>query len=111
MRAIVSRILRKSGYPPDKQEKATLTVLEQAELAVPRLGGVRDVRILQGPTTDCRWTGSPERKSTGGLTLIGSDAEGLRNTERDIPCPPIRMTKCRASRSVRLTLICIERLS
>jgi type I restriction enzyme R subunit len=24
--------LRKYGYPPDKQEKATLTVLEQAEL-------------------------------------------------------------------------------
>ena len=26
------RILRKHGYPPDKQEKATLTVLEQAEV-------------------------------------------------------------------------------
>jgi len=32
MRALVKRILRKYGYPPDKQEKATLTVLEQAEL-------------------------------------------------------------------------------
>jgi len=28
---IVKRILRKYGYPPDKQEKATATVLEQAE--------------------------------------------------------------------------------
>ena len=28
----VKRILRKYGYPPDKQEKATLTVLEQAEV-------------------------------------------------------------------------------
>ncbi|HDR15320.1 MAG TPA: DUF3387 domain-containing protein, partial [Desulfobacteraceae bacterium] len=28
---IVKRILRKYGYPPDKQEKATQTVLEQAE--------------------------------------------------------------------------------
>jgi type I restriction enzyme R subunit len=28
----VKRILRKHGYPPDKQEKATETVLEQAEL-------------------------------------------------------------------------------
>ena len=26
------RVLRKQGYPPDKQEKATQTVLEQAEL-------------------------------------------------------------------------------
>ena len=28
----VRRILRNSGYPPDKQEKATQTVLEQAKL-------------------------------------------------------------------------------
>jgi type I restriction enzyme R subunit len=32
MRVLVRRILRKYGYPPDKQEKATLTVLEQAAL-------------------------------------------------------------------------------
>ncbi len=31
IRVIVKRILRKHGYPPDKQEKATRTVLEQAE--------------------------------------------------------------------------------
>jgi type I restriction enzyme R subunit len=31
IRVLVKRILRKHGYPPDKQEKATLTVLEQAE--------------------------------------------------------------------------------
>jgi len=29
---LVKRILRKHGYPPDKQEKATQTVLEQAEV-------------------------------------------------------------------------------
>jgi type I restriction enzyme, R subunit len=32
MRVLVGRILRRYGYPPDKQEKATQTVLEQAEL-------------------------------------------------------------------------------
>ncbi len=32
LRVLVKRILRKYGYPPDKQEKATQTVLEQAEL-------------------------------------------------------------------------------
>jgi len=32
LRVIVKRILRKYGYPPDKQEQATLTVLEQAEV-------------------------------------------------------------------------------
>ena len=31
LRRLVRRILRKHGYPPDKQEKATRTVLEQAE--------------------------------------------------------------------------------
>jgi type I restriction enzyme R subunit len=30
LRVIIKRILRKHGYPPDKQEKATQTVLEQA---------------------------------------------------------------------------------
>jgi len=32
LRVLVKRILRKYGYPPDKQEKATHTVLEQAAL-------------------------------------------------------------------------------
>jgi type I restriction enzyme R subunit len=31
LRVLVKRILRKYGYPPDKQEKATQMVLEQAE--------------------------------------------------------------------------------
>jgi type I restriction enzyme, R subunit len=31
LRVIVKRILRKNGYPPDKQEQATRTVLKQAE--------------------------------------------------------------------------------
>jgi len=32
LRTMVKKILRKYGYPPDKQEKATQTVLQQAEL-------------------------------------------------------------------------------
>ena len=32
IRVMVKRILRKYGYPPDKQERATQTVLEQAEV-------------------------------------------------------------------------------
>ena len=32
LRVIVKRILRKYGYPPDKQKKATQTVLEQGEV-------------------------------------------------------------------------------
>ena len=32
LRRLVRRILRRHGYPPDKQAKATLTVLEQAEV-------------------------------------------------------------------------------
>jgi type I restriction enzyme R subunit len=32
LRVMVKRVLKKYGYPPDKQEKATQTVLQQAEL-------------------------------------------------------------------------------
>jgi type I restriction enzyme R subunit len=32
LRVLAKRILRKHGYPPDKQEKATQTVLAQAEV-------------------------------------------------------------------------------
>ncbi|MGB3907343.1 MAG: type I restriction enzyme endonuclease domain-containing protein [Methanomethylovorans sp.] len=32
VRSVLSRILRKYGYSPDKQEKATQTVLMQAEM-------------------------------------------------------------------------------
>lgn len=32
LRVLVKRVFRKHGYPPDKQEKATQTVLEQAAL-------------------------------------------------------------------------------
>lgn len=32
LRTVVKRLLRKHGYPPDKQDKATETVLEQAEI-------------------------------------------------------------------------------
>jgi type I restriction enzyme R subunit len=32
LRVIVKRILRKYGYPPDKQEKATQTILQQSEV-------------------------------------------------------------------------------
>jgi type I restriction enzyme R subunit len=32
IRVMVKRILRRYGYPPDKQEKATQTVQEQAEV-------------------------------------------------------------------------------
>jgi type I restriction enzyme, R subunit len=32
LRVMVRRTLRRYSYPPDKQEKATQTVLEQAEL-------------------------------------------------------------------------------
>lgn len=34
LRRLVKRVLRRHGYPPDKQEKATQMVLEQAEAAL-----------------------------------------------------------------------------
>ncbi|MDE2967362.1 MAG: type I restriction endonuclease subunit R [Chloroflexota bacterium] len=43
LRVLVRRILRKHGYPPDKQEQATLTVLEQAESLSAAWTGQSDV--------------------------------------------------------------------
>jgi len=40
LRVLVKRILRKYGYPPDKQEQATKTVLEQAEALCPEWAAV-----------------------------------------------------------------------
>jgi len=43
LRRLVKRVLRKYGYPPDKHEKATQTVLEQAELlSAVLVGGQKD---------------------------------------------------------------------
>ena len=39
LRVLVRRILRKHGYPPDKQEKATVTVLGASRGACPKAGG------------------------------------------------------------------------
>jgi len=36
LRVLVKRVLRKHGYPPDKQQQATMTVLQQAELIAQR---------------------------------------------------------------------------
>jgi type I restriction enzyme R subunit len=51
LRVLVKRILRKHGYPPDKQEKATQTVLEQAEVLSAEWAaagrGVVTVQVLQ----------------------------------------------------------------
>ena len=47
LRVIVKRILRKYGYPSDKQEKATQTVLEQAEVLSERWAG-EDGRNTEG---------------------------------------------------------------
>lgn len=49
LRTVVKRILRKHGYPPDKQEKATQTVLEQAELLLQRLGVLGQIAATTAP--------------------------------------------------------------
>jgi len=47
LRRLVKRVLRKHGYPPDKQEKATQTVLEQAELLSAVLVGVKRIETIR----------------------------------------------------------------
>ena len=65
LRRLVRRILARHGYPPDKQEQATLTVLEQAEL----LGLEVAAEPIRGrPTAGCSSSSaapsSPVRSTT-----------------------------------------------
>src|SRR5262245_33904512 len=53
LRVLVKRILRKYGYPPDKQEKATETVLEQAGTFFGILGWVGGSLIRPGARLSC----------------------------------------------------------
>ena len=50
LRRLVKRILRRHGYPPDKQEKATRTVFEQAEVLSAAWG--REFPFGRDATTD-----------------------------------------------------------
>ena len=49
LRTLVRRTLRRHGYPPDKQEKATTTVLEQAEALSATWAKLPDTPRLTGP--------------------------------------------------------------
>jgi len=59
LRSLVKRVLRRHGYPPDKQESATLLVIEQAEFfgteepAPKRRAQSVSLRRLQGQTFTC----------------------------------------------------------
>ncbi len=47
LRRLVKRILRRYGYPPDKQEKATQTLLEQAALLSAEWAASRNRRLTR----------------------------------------------------------------
>jgi hypothetical protein len=72
LRVLVRRILRKYGYPPDKQEKATQTVLEQAAHPVRHLGGV----MGEGPRS--RNVAVPENAGNPIKSMPDSDLSGFR---------------------------------
>jgi hypothetical protein len=65
---LVKRILKKGGYPLDKQEKATVTVLEQAEVLSGHWGERMTwwLGIASTPLTNTGWQ-LPDRHRPGGL--------------------------------------------
>jgi hypothetical protein len=82
----VKRILRKYGYPPDQQEKVTITVLEQAEVLcvnsrypvgvrqqdrprTPKVTGVNGNKWL--PQVYCGGYSAVKRRMLGGLCTAG----------------------------------------
>ncbi|MBI3272662.1 MAG: HsdR family type I site-specific deoxyribonuclease [Planctomycetes bacterium] len=81
LRVLVKRILRKYGYPPDKQEKATQTVLEQAELLSGEWDASGAVVVAEGAD------GAP----TGGASATGGTArEGGAEPSRALGHEPFR---------------------
>jgi type I restriction enzyme R subunit len=54
MRIAVKRILRKHGYPPDMQEKATETVLEQAKMMANLMD--KQIKLYPDGNNDQDWS-------------------------------------------------------
>jgi type I restriction enzyme R subunit len=73
LRVLVKRILRKYGYPPDKQDRATQTVLEQAEVAT-KTNGNLDISL--GRSSAGRRSGS-SRSSSGYRAPFSAADQGL----------------------------------
>jgi hypothetical protein len=77
LQALVKRILRKYGYPPDKQEKATQTVLEQAEL-INKDWADKTTRWFRLRVLDLSPTGEK-------LSAAGHTVQGDRDETHDVP--------------------------
>ncbi len=69
MRVLVKRILRKYGYPPDLQDAAVQTVLQQAEqlLSGPQGRHLANTSATFRGTSARRWT---KRRSTSGPSML-----------------------------------------
>ena len=91
LRVLVKRILRKHGYPPDKQEKATQTVLEQAEVLS------ENRQLLETRSESIRapgliWHSRPCRSPSGSARIA------LPRSRKPLPARPPGSRPC-ASRS------------
>jgi type I restriction enzyme R subunit len=52
MRIAIKRILRRHGYPPDMELRATETVIEQAKLLADQLSETKDYNVLNENNTN-----------------------------------------------------------
>ena len=76
LRRLVKRILRKHGYPPDKQEKATQMVLGAGRGPVYRLGDIARLGVGSALRSAPQF-GSPLRAG-GGVPPMGSGRKRVR---------------------------------
>ncbi|MBC7185947.1 MAG: DUF3387 domain-containing protein [Calditrichaeota bacterium] len=65
LRRLVKRVLPRYGYPPDKQEKATQTVLEQAALLCAEWAAAREWRLPSLSTQPISPRALRRRRKTG----------------------------------------------
>ena len=79
LRVLVKRILRKYGYPPDKQEKATLTVLEQAEVLSANWATAEDIDLKAHVATisGCARAAHPTARSRNAFSWSSAQMRAL----------------------------------
>jgi type I restriction enzyme R subunit len=88
LRRLVKRVLRKHGYPPDKQEKATQTVLEQAALLSAEVGNG-----MRGASNNGMQRTASRRRRTGAFATSDTSTQS-KSTEPDHAGKPCRQALC-----------------
>src|SRR5437016_2588658 len=110
LRVLVKRILRKYGYPPDKQEKATLTVLEQAEVLSANWATAEDVDLKAHVATisGCARAAHPTARSRNAFSWSSAQMRALALPAGELGGCDKRPTKSGVTSLARFAGACLR---